>query len=121
MHEEELKQLFDEMRAAALRAPRTSTISDLAPYRRMLDNGLRLVFYTNLTHWKLSVYRANNYPTPGQLKQICRAFGVPDLAKDCRALMLPWHIIRYEWPATEQGRLFEIEPADAKGAAYYGS
>ena len=117
--EEELKQLYDEMKAAALRAPRTSTTVDLAPYRRTMESGLRLVFYTNLIHWKLSVYQAEAYPAPGQIKQIRRVFSVPDLAKDSRAVMRPWHIIRFEWPATEQTRLFEVGPS-AKSAAYYG-
>ena len=119
---EELEQLYDEMRAAALRQPRTSTTSDLNPYRRTLENGIRLVFYLAIgrNQWKLSVYQAVSYPKPGDLKRIRQAFQVPDLAKDSRSVMSPWYIVRYEWPATAQGKLFDIEPA-APAQQYYRS
>jgi len=121
-----LKEIGAEMRRYAIENPRLSAGAEIAPYRRTLRNGLRVVLFVGVDHvWRLSAYRLGVYPSRKEIEILKRDFGIPDEAKE-QYVDVPgnapveqqWRIIRLTWLETEQRPLFEVGPAEP-GPKYF--
>ena len=110
---EKLRLIAREMREYALAHVRTSSVGEIAPYRRELGRGLRLVLYLDVMRtWHLSLYRPDVFPSPHEIQTVRRDFSVPEDAKMSRQEVGGWFIVRLEWREAEQVKLFEVAPVE---------
>lgn len=109
-----LYKIAGHMRFFAKNHPRLNSQTPIDLYRIRLSGGLNLVLFLDRSnHWRLSLYRANVFPSPKELTIIRRAFDIPDHATRTYQVFHSWHIIRLAWPNATQSKLFSLEPAKA--------
>ena len=115
-----LNHIAAQMRKTAINSPRLASTADIAPYRRSLTGGLRLVLFLDVHQtWHLSLYRPNTWPSAKELEIVRRDFDVPKHANLTRQNIHGWYIIRLKWVEEEQKPLFEVVPANGCGDDYY--